>query len=366
MRELALDRYRRRIARIASAGIEMGALSDELVDALDAAIGFDGICSGALDPTTLVPTDIGLLGHKDGVVTNAQAFSVTLSAPVQTTTLALARAPHPVEILSQSYDGDVEQSPLYRHVLAPQGFEHGLRAMLVCDGSCWGFISFVRNSGRPDFSQRDAEIAEAIAPVLARALKRSTLAHTHTGAPPMAEPGMIMLDQALEVAASNYAAQHWLAELGAANDGLPASLHAVAVVALDRLHRAPGPAPPHLRLRSRGGAWLHVHATALDGTNGRTVVIVIEPARRDQLTPIIAHAYGLTPREREVAQLVAQGASTAEIAEMLIIAPYTVKDHLKAVFDKVGVRNRRDLARALSATPARVPYGRAETPQPHR
>ena len=48
-----------------------------------------------------------------------------------------------------------------------------------------------------------------------------------------------------------------------------------------------------------------------------------------------------------------EGATTAEIAQRLVITGYTVQDHLKAVFDKVGVRNRRDLARALSSHAAR-------------
>ncbi len=349
VRTVSIDRYRQRIARIAADGIHTAALSDELVDALDAAIGFDGVCSGTVDPATLIPTDIGLLGHPDGGMTVSEAFSISLSAPVHARTCALARAPRPVEILSQTYDGDVERSPLYRHVLAPQGFEHALRAMLVCDGACWGFFSLLRRSGQPDFTQRDADIAEAIAPELARALRRAILSEGDATALSLEDPGVIVLDETLAVIASNPAAEHWLGQLDVTHGNLPPFLHAVATIALGGRDGSPAPAPPRLRVRSRAGDWLHVHATALDGERGRTVAIVIEPARREQLTPVIAHAYGLTAREREVAQLVADGASTAEIAELLFIAPYTVKDHLKAVFDKVGVRNRRDLARALAA-----------------
>ncbi len=59
-------------------------------------------------------------------------------------------------------------------------------------------------------------------------------------------------------------------------------------------------------------------------------------------------ADGLTQREREVALLVAEGLRSREVAERLAIAPQTVKSHLKTIFDKLGVRNRVELARRLS------------------
>ena len=59
-------------------------------------------------------------------------------------------------------------------------------------------------------------------------------------------------------------------------------------------------------------------------------------------------ADGLTQREREVALLVADGLRSREVAERLGIASQTVKSHLKTIFDKLGVRNRVELARRLT------------------
>ena len=71
---------------------------------------------------------------------------------------------------------------------------------------------------------------------------------------------------------------------------------------------------------------------------------MLERAAPDQVAPLIARANQLTARETEIAILVLRGNSTSEIAAELFISPYTVQDHLKSIFEKVGVRSRRELA----------------------
>ena len=53
----------------------------------------------------------------------------------------------------------------------------------------------------------------------------------------------------------------------------------------------------------------------------------------------------LNEREREVLQLLAQGARNKEIANALFIAPKTVEYHLSNIFNKLGVSNRTEAAR---------------------
>ena len=55
----------------------------------------------------------------------------------------------------------------------------------------------------------------------------------------------------------------------------------------------------------------------------------------------------LTPREFEVARMAAGGASNREIAQALYLSDNTVKFYMKAVFQKLDVRSRRDLKDAL-------------------
>ena len=52
----------------------------------------------------------------------------------------------------------------------------------------------------------------------------------------------------------------------------------------------------------------------------------------------------LSPREKEIVHLVAQGFRNREIAEKLFISEQTVKNHLHNIFDKLGVSDRLELA----------------------
>jgi len=53
----------------------------------------------------------------------------------------------------------------------------------------------------------------------------------------------------------------------------------------------------------------------------------------------------LSPREREIVQLVAEDLTTAEIAERLIISPRTVTTHLDRIYTRLGINSRTALVR---------------------
>jgi two-component system nitrate/nitrite response regulator NarL len=68
-------------------------------------------------------------------------------------------------------------------------------------------------------------------------------------------------------------------------------------------------------------------------------------------TDIEAGAYGdtgLTPREREILQLIAQGLTNQEIADRLVIEVGTVKNHVHNILQKLDVSNREEAAAFLS------------------
>jgi DNA-binding CsgD family transcriptional regulator len=62
----------------------------------------------------------------------------------------------------------------------------------------------------------------------------------------------------------------------------------------------------------------------------------------------------LTPSERRVADLAADGHGNREIAQLLFVTPKTVEYHLRNTYRKLDIQIRRELARALRAEPTRA------------
>jgi DNA-binding NarL/FixJ family response regulator len=66
-----------------------------------------------------------------------------------------------------------------------------------------------------------------------------------------------------------------------------------------------------------------------------------------QVPRVAKRTTGLSPRESEVHDLLAQGLTNEEIAKVLYISLSTTKVHVKHIYEKLGVRSRLEAARAL-------------------
>jgi DNA-binding NarL/FixJ family response regulator len=72
----------------------------------------------------------------------------------------------------------------------------------------------------------------------------------------------------------------------------------------------------------------------------------------------------LTARQRQVARLLAAGATTPDIARSLFVSPNTAKSHTRAVMTKLGVSSRRALAMRFAQEPEPQPPARPEPSAP--
>lgn len=103
-------------------------------------------------------------------------------------------------------------------------------------------------------------------------------------------------------------------------------------------------------LRAGATGFIHVGMEASqvrqalsEARRGETVMpgdLVAELVREDAIDPFI-----LTSRQREVLNLVAEGLTNAQIAEQLFLAECTIKQHLRAAYKLLGVRNRTGAVR---------------------
>jgi DNA-binding CsgD family transcriptional regulator len=88
-----------------------------------------------------------------------------------------------------------------------------------------------------------------------------------------------------------------------------------------------------------------IEAAPLQGAEVGAIAVTLRAAISTEVLGLVCRAHALTPRESQVLQLVIAGLPTRRIADRLCISTNTLQDHLKAIFDKVGVRNRRELIR---------------------
>lgn len=91
--------------------------------------------------------------------------------------------------------------------------------------------------------------------------------------------------------------------------------------------------------------WWTVTATVPEAGMSEEVatVLIISRSHPRDTAPVLLAAYGLTEREQDVINLIRLGMSTEAIARRLFVSRYTVQDHLKNIFAKVGVRTRGEL-----------------------
>jgi DNA-binding NarL/FixJ family response regulator len=125
------------------------------------------------------------------------------------------------------------------------------------------------------------------------------------------------------------------------DDSMPTAVLSLAAFARSR--PASSDRPPDVIAIPTASGWITLHASLPEGTAGGQVAIVLERTASPQATALRLEAYGVTPREREIAGLLAHGRTNPEIAESLVLSPYTVQDHIKSLFEKTGVSSRQEL-----------------------
>ncbi|MEC4019419.1 helix-turn-helix transcriptional regulator [Streptomyces sp. H27-D2] len=271
----------------------------------------------------------------------------------------LARAEVPVASLRESTGGLPTRSMLYHDFMRPRGLDDELRAVLRVGGRPRGHISLFRSKGRSAFDPADARLVEGLVTPLAKRLRSfaQPVPESLTDPPTSAEhgPGLLLFDARGTLISVNDDARQYLEDLPdgpstatALGVRVPAWIHSTATqaraIAQDR-----GRGTARVRTRTRAGRWLVCHASCLREAGGAlgASAVVIEPAKASEIVPLIAEAYELSDRELEITQYVARGLPTGEIAKQLFLSPHTVRDHIKAVFEKVGVSSRGELVGRL-------------------
>ncbi len=322
----------RDVVRLCHSALEPSALRERLLRTLRRAMSIDAAFFATADPETLLFTS----AYADEPLGSATArfLANEYGGDDHNQFAALATAPTHVASLDDSTRRDRFASQRYSEIMRPLGLGDELRAAFVAGADCWGYLCLHREDAAAGFSRAEAALVARIGPHVAHGLRQGALLGTVSGATP--PPGVLVLSERLELVATTPEASDLLSLLPSAG-GLPVAVYSAAAALR-------GGRLPTARVRAADGGWLNVHASYLAPDR---IAVVVERASPQATAALLLSAYGLSRRERDIATQVIRGASTKAISAELHLSEYTVQDHLKAVFDKVGVRSRRDLVALL-------------------
>ncbi|MGC0416980.1 LuxR C-terminal-related transcriptional regulator [Embleya sp. AB8] len=315
--------------------------SDEL---LRGVLEFDAVCWHTADPatglvTSVLSDDLSLAGFREAVrleVWHEDAASFP----------NIRRSGLRAETLSRVTRGRPERTIRFREQIAPASFGDELRAVFDTQGGMWGCAAFLRVPDRGPYLGRHRDLADIAARHIGNALRACHITPARSAdAEAEQAPAMVILGPSNGLVAADDRAQRLLAEL--ADDAMAAlSVPTAFAIASERARRAACgelPAQGKIRVRAADGRWFVLHASLVEGLADGCVGVVASPASPAETMPMYLAAYGLTGREQEVALHALRGCDTKEIARVLAMTPYTVQDHLKAIFTKAGVTSRREL-----------------------
>ncbi|RVW08371.1 LuxR family transcriptional regulator [Prescottella agglutinans] len=317
-----------------------------VLDAIRARIPYDVALIATVDPATLLPTSQTTIGV-DPVPRRAVETAARLEhgpPPYGDAIGKLARKPVGVETIRDALGEDLRRTLPYAEILEPLGMDDELRFVLRGrDGRCWGCGTVMRGPGRR-FSREDVRLLAGAVRSIGDGLRLSLIRQApRVLAEVPGGPSVVILGSNDEVESATASALAYLDRISDESE----TRMVPALFAAERLRNS-GAAAAVTRARTLDGEWVVIRAGKLDGrgTAGR-VAVTLEPAGPGEIVSLLAAIHGLTAREAEVLDHILAGMTRVEVAHRLFVSPYTVQDHLKSIYAKIGVNSRQELVAQL-------------------
>ena len=334
-RELA-----RRGREIAHAGLDLEALCLALDGLLRAHVQYAVASWSTHDPATGLFTSCTMTGTPKNPEGEAHLFRCEFREDEPSNYRSLIAAGETVAVLSEVTGGELPRASRFREIFSHVGVTDELRAVLWADGTAWGSATLLRIGGR--FGPLDVDHLSAVAPHAADGM-RLVLLRSAANRPEAVDepPGILEVDVDGQVSAMTEPARRWLAIAGV--DLITAANVTAAAVRAGGDWRG-----ATARIAVGDGGVLSLHAATVTSCGG-TVAVIVDRARPAEVSAMLVDAYGLTRRQRDVLGLLLLGRSMTQIAHSLGISEHTVHDHRKAIYRRIGVSSRSELAGLLQA-----------------
>lgn len=251
----------------------------------------------------------------------------------------------------------------YCDFLKPQRIHHQMSIYLKSKRRFLGVLGLYRPPNASEFSPLDQAKANMLAPYLGGALENALISEhkikqdaiIDTIATDMPYKGIIVLDESLElIHHDNHASRFFSCltppkrEQGLPSIQLPEEIYSHCKDLLRQTSTDEDSVPPRKRFElhcQKDNKKLPVHLRMITYHNKKPLLLLcLTPpeCKRNLLKRI--RRYGLSQRQAEVVCLLSKGLTNKEIASKLFISRYTVENHLKAIYEKMNVKNRTELS----------------------
>jgi DNA-binding CsgD family transcriptional regulator len=345
----------RELTVLADAGLDPTTTLEAAADVVGSVVPYDATCWATVDPSSQLFTGSLTISFDPSAELERRFAEIEAAGDdVHPFRGLMATGASGTARLSDSAREVVAASPRAQEIYRPLGFGAELRTAFAVDGRCWAVAGLLRAGTSPDFEDREVAFLEVVGARVAAAV-RAAVARSTAAAPPGGDgPAVVVLDRDARIMSATALGED---RLRALSDERPRSA-TIALRSMLGAIRSSGAEVARARVRCGDGTWMSLSASPLLGSadgEASPVAVTIEPITDQALTSLLLDAHGLSAREREVCGEVLGGRSTAEIAQALFISAHTVQDHLKAIFDKTGVRSRRELVAHLRSGGAPTP-----------
>jgi DNA-binding CsgD family transcriptional regulator len=278
--------------------------------------------------------------------------------------------------------GEYVKTEYYNEFIKPQDIYAELVVYLTSGTRLLGVMSFFRPRGRPVFSEEDRVNARRAAPYICATLERAlaledasqkdvVIRSILSGLP---HKGIVLMDQNMEPVYVSETARDILSLMPPE----PACRRTVARFQIPaELHQRLEPCKEALRMEKCPEAGERRFEIPIKNKVQRIsaclrfvsiprqrpfYVLTLESPMPELYVTQRLREIGLTKRETDVASLVCEGLSNARISERLFISEYTVANHLRSIYEKLGVSNRTSLAHYITTLLLRASASSLQSP----
>lgn len=250
------------------------------------------------------------------------------------------------------------ESRVYREFLDPNGYRYAVVIQMGHGSSPTGALCLLRRNSSQPYGEHELHMLRLLQPHIENAFNRALVFKSVVDARDALQAGIeqfdrpiFVFDRDLELVRMNISARQLCENSSSFETALSAIKQAaLRLIDLKSSGRTNFDYPAGVKCILNGKVYMIEGSKVClpDPPSFRWIIVTIDMTTHLlEAMRLSMAANEFSRREAEICMMLVSGMSNREIAEKLFIAEFTVKDHVKSIFDKLGVSSRSEIAPKL-------------------